>query len=102
MKFNKPILYATLSLGITLTPLSAKPEAWQKHIHSISSQVKANPDQPNPKQAQIDTCLRTIKTSLAANDYNQVISQLNNLRAYEPKAVKSTLELSEQLIDALV
>lgn len=106
MEFKKSTLYLGLALGLSLAPLSANPEIWQKDIQDISQQVKADPDADADKeranQAQIDTSLRTIQMALAAEDYHQAITQLNNLRNLEPKAVKSILALSEKLIDTLV
>ncbi len=108
MKFQKSILYlgyAGLALTLSLSPLSANSnnqESWQKHIADISELVKVTTDKERENQAQIDTCLRTIKMSLAAKDYQQAITQLNNLRNMEPRAVKPILALSEKLIDELV
>ena len=111
MKFQKSHLfvgYLALTLSLPLTLLSAfpdspeTPETWLTNIAEISEQVKATPNSPRKNQAQIDTSLRTIKMSLAAEDYQQAISQLNTLRNLEPKAVKPILALSEKLIDLLV
>jgi len=111
MKFHKSTLalgYAGLALSLSLTPLSAnpdspvKPAVWQKHMVEINQQLKVNPEKARDNQAQIATCLRTIRMSLAAEDYQQAITQLNNLRNLEPSAVKPILALSEKLIDELV
>ena len=102
MKLKKSTFYIGLAIGLSLAPLSADPEVWQKHIEDISEQVKADPDKVRVNQAQIDTSLRTIQVSLATKDYYQAITQLNNLRNLEPEAVKSILKLSEKLIDVLV
>lgn len=102
MKLHSSLVSLGIGICLSLSLAVADEQAWQQPLQNISKQVQANPENPRKNQAQIDTCLRTIRMSLSANDLNQAITQLNNLRNLEPTAVKPILKLSEQLIDNLV